>query len=215
MQPAFLVPLVLVLAALGGCQFDRAAPADSPGASPELERLAEWLTGVFDSSKQAQEQTGYRDIRLAAAPIWPEREDGIWIYVEQATAEDIRHPYRQRIYHLYEPERGQFVSEVYTLPDPDTAIGSWRNPDMLEEFGPEDLQLRTGCSVYLQRDNPRQFSGATRAQNCASDLNGASYATSEVLVMADGIDSWDRGFNAENEQVWGATEGAYQFRRQQ
>ncbi len=209
MQHQFrLMSLVLAVALAGsGCD---GKPHHSDNG---LEVLADWLSGVMDSSAQAEQDEQYFNIRLAATPIWPDREDGIWLYLEQASATDLRHPYRQRIYHLHESERGQFVSDVYTLPDPDTAIGSWRNPDVLEEYGPDDLQLRAGCSVYLRREDALHFAGATRGRECSSDLNGADYATSEVVVTAQGIDSWDRGFNAQGEQVWGALNGPYQFRR--
>ncbi len=194
---------------IGACQSRSAKP------ETELQQLGAWLTGNFNSGEQALHDAGYFDIRLAAAIIWKEREDGIWIYLEQASAESIRRPYRQRIYHLYEPQPGQFVSDVYTLPDPDSAVGSWEHPDMLDEFGPGDLSLRMGCSVFLQMNDEQQYVGGTQGKDCNSSLNEASYATSEVVVTANGIDSWDRGFNAADEQVWGAQEGPYQFRRKE
>jgi hypothetical protein len=36
-------------------------------------------------------------------------------------------------------------------------------------------------------------------------------ATSEVVVSPGRIESWDRGFDAEGVQVWGAEKGAYVF----
>lgn len=196
-----------VIGILSACQ-----PEQSTSDSA-LQLLAEWLTGEMDSSAQANSDQDYYAINLAASAIWPEREDGIWIYLEQAPMETIDQPYRQRIYHLHEPQLGQFVSDVYTLPDPDSVIGTWKNAHVLDEYGPEDLALRVGCSVYIQRDRVSQFSGATRGQNCSSSINDASYATSEVVINAAGINSWERGFNSNNEQVWGAEKGAYQFIR--
>lgn len=200
---------LLLVMLLGGCQ----SVNQKPKAEEGLSLLAEWLTGEFDSSAQAQVDERFFNIRLAATTIWPEREDGIWIYLEQASVQDLENPYRQRVYHLHELQRGQYVSDVYTLPDPDSVIGGWLKPDSMEEFGPEDLQLRIGCSVYLQRHSETQFSGSTRGKGCSSTLAGASYATSEVRVSINTIDSWDRGFNADNQQVWGAQSGAYEFRR--
>ncbi len=207
-KPLIRSTLILVIL-LAACQ----SVDDNPETEQVLPLLAEWLTGEFDSSAQAQRDERFFNIRLAAAIIWPEREDGIWIYLEQASAEDLENPYRQRVYHLREPQPGQYISDVYTLPDPGSVIGGWLKPDSLEEFGPEDLQLRTGCSVYLQRDSAAQFSGGTRGKGCISTLAGASYASSEVVVAADAINSWDRGFNADDQQVWGAQSGAYEFRR--
>ena len=52
------------------------------------------------------------------------------------------------------------------------------------------------------------FRGSTEAGQCPSALRGASYATAEVVVGPEGIDSWDRGYDAAGEQVWGAEKGA-------
>jgi hypothetical protein len=43
-------------------------------------------------------------------------------------------------------------------------------------------------------------------------LRGASYATSKVTIEEGLIISWDQGFNEEDEQVWGAVKGGYEFR---
>jgi hypothetical protein len=50
-------------------------------------------------------------------------------------------------------------------------------------------------------------------KGCGSTLNGASYATSEVLLESTLLLSWDRGFDARDQQVWGATAGGYVFDR--
>ena len=66
--------------------------------------------------------------------------------------------------------------------------------------------------VYLEwRDD--HFEGGTQGEACRSTLSGASYATSEVYLNADIVRSWDRGFNDEGEQVWGAESAAYEFIR--
>ena len=71
---------------------------------------------------------------------------------------------------------------------------------------------RGGCSIFLRADGPA-FVGATRGEGCSSSLAGAAYATSEVTITRDVLTSWDRGFDAAGEQVWGATAGAYEFVR--
>jgi hypothetical protein len=39
------------------------------------------------------------------------------------------------------------------------------------------------------------------------------YTTSEVTITNDTIASWDRGFDADGNQKWGAEAGPYIFRR--
>jgi len=152
-------------------------------------------------------------------PIWSEREDGPWLYVEQAAYSNLARPYRQRVYHLTPAgpeEPGSIRSEVYTLPgDPLELAAAWEEPSRFEAFGPENLEPRAGCAILLDVNRsggtPVSYVGSTVGEGCDSTLAGAAYATSEVVITERVLESWDRGFDAEGEQVWGATEGAYRF----
>lgn len=190
-----------------------AAIAASPGAlAKDLETLADWMIGSYSSAAQAEGDEDYYDIRLEMVRIWPSREDGVWLYVEQAVATALDRPYRQRVYHLSGPRDGVFSSDVYTIPDPLRFAGVWREEDPLAELSPDDLEARTGCTVFL-RWNGEFFEGGTRGNGCASDLRGASYARSEVRAYPDRLETWDRGFDADGNQMWGAENAGYVFRR--
>lgn len=184
-------------------------------AADNLRDLLAYMTGSFSSAKQAAaDPDNYRDIRLHMTPIWRDREDGPWLYVEQAAATALNAPYRQRIYRLSAAADGTLLSDVYTLPgDALTYAGGWSTPERFAGLTPADLTLREGCSLLLRRAG-ESFNGATSGTGCASDLRGASYATSEAMIYADRLVTWDRGFDAAGKQVWGATAGGYEFRRE-
>ncbi len=178
--------------------------------SKDLMKLAQMLTGSFSSERQSKSDTSYFDIRLKVTPVWIHRQDGIWLYIEQAMASKLDKPYRQRVYRLSEPKAGTFESEVFTLPKPSRFAGK---PQEIERLTPDSLSLREGCSVFLQRTKCHRFEGKTADGTCPSDLRNAAYATSEVTLDRKKMCSWDRGYNQEGKQVWGATKGAYIFRR--
>lgn len=177
--------------------------------SKELKQLARWMEGNYSSAAQAARDTNYFDIRLHIKRVWHNRP-GYWFYVEQAVAAAQARPYRQRFYHLFQRADGTFESEVYTVDNPLRLAGAWKNTKLLAGITPDSLTLRAGCSVVLTLENGR-FVGSTVGTGCASDLRGASHATSEVTISASEMRSWDRGYNAAGEQVWGATEGPYIF----
>ena len=179
----------------------------------DLQTAADWMTGSFSSAAQAAEDPDYVHITLEMARIWPAREDGYWLYVEQAVAATKDQPYRQRVYHLTERPDGLFESAVFLIESPERVIGAWRSKAPLEDLSASDLIPREGCSVFLRRAGGDRFEGATRGKECASDLRGAAYATSEVVIEADRLESWDRGFDAQDRQVWGAEKGPYRFLR--
>lgn len=182
-------------------------------APRDLDLLAERLTGHFSSERQSAEQPGYFDIHLHSVRIWRERNDGIWIYVEQAMATALEKPYRQRVYLLVAEPDGSFASVVYELPDPAAFVGAWADPARFAQLTPQQLAERVGCNVWMKKNDRGEFVGSTIGTGCGSLLNGAAYATSEVVIDDKGMSTWDRGYNDQGEQVWGATEGPYRFDR--
>jgi hypothetical protein len=203
------VAAAATLLALAACAHQPSAP--TPSADP-LAHAASLMTGHFDSSEQARTTPGYLDITLSMQPLWPGRDPGVhWLYVEQATAEAPDKPYRQRVYRLSMNDAGDVVSEVFLLAEPDRYIRGWET-GALAALTEDKLERRPGCEVYLQ-PVAGGFRGATRGQACESTLRGARWASAEVELDAMGMSSWDRGFDGEGKQVWGAMSGPYRFRR--
>ena len=194
----FLLTFLLLLAA--------------PARGEDLDTLAAWMTGSFSSERQAKADSSFFDIRLEMVPIWTDREDGPWLYVEQAAATNLERPYRQRVYQLSVDEEGVFKSKVYTLPEPERFAGAWQRPDDFGGLEPADLFPRLGCAVVLRFEDNR-FAGSTAGKGCFSELRGARYATSEVGVSAQTLVSWDRGYDETGKQVWGSETGPYFFIR--
>lgn len=179
----------------------------------DLERLAEWMSGSFSSVEQAARDSNFFDIRLQMMPIWKDRTDGIWLYVEQAAADYLDKPYRQRVYKLLQEDENTFMSMVYTLNDPLRFAGAWQDETPLAGLTPDSLTEREGCAIILKKEGSDVFTGSTVDKNCSSNLRGASYATSEVTIRPTELISWDRGFDAEDNQVWGAATGGYIFKK--
>jgi len=205
------------LVLLCGCRAAQPISAESSKpAEDDCRLLAAWLCGSFSSAAQHQaDPENFFDIRLHMMPIWPARTDGPWIYVEQAAAEKLDQPYRQRVYRLAPRSDGAIESVVHELPgDALRFAGAWRDPSLLDQLTPEQLIPREGCSLILRRTAAECFTGSTVGRTCISTLRGAAYATSEATVTPFELITWDRGYDAEGRQVWGATKGGYVFRRQ-
>lgn len=179
----------------------------------KLQKLAEMLAGSYTSEKQHnRDTTNYFDIRLSISRIWNSRTDGYWFYVEQAVASYYDKPYRQRVYHLTQREDGSFESAVFTMNAPLRFV---HRPDLCETtLSVDSLISREGCSVILKQTARNRFEGSTEGKSCPSDRQGATYATSEVALTKNKLISWDRGYDKNDIQVWGATEGGYEFVRQ-
>ena len=191
---------------------DAAAEVVSPG-DQDFATLCRWLAGSFSSTEQAAADTAFHDIHLQMVPIWPERGDACWFYVEQAVGTSLDRPYRQRVYRVAPLGGNLYESAVYTLKDARAVVGAWRDERPLARLTPGDLERRHGCAVLLRRDPGGEFSGGTVGRCCESTLGDAAYATSEIRLWSGGMETWDRGYTREGEQAWGAETGPYVFLR--
>ena len=178
--------------------------------SDDFKLLADHMAGNYSSEAQHKnDSANYFDIKLEIVRIWKDNSDGYWFYVEQAVAEYVDKPYRQRVYHLTEPSSGIFSSMVYTIVQP---LRFTHKPELVDStLTPDSLIEREGCAVIIKRIGNEKFIGSTDGKKCPSDRSGASYATSEVTIFENELHSWDRGYNDKDEQVWGATKGGYVF----
>ena len=189
-----------------------AAGAETPGA---VEEVASLLAGTFDSAAQAEaDPKGFRAVRLVAVVV-PKSRLGTGspvLYLEQALVATPNKPYRQRFYRIEETADGGVVSRVFEPKEPLAVSGKWRDPADLALYGPGDVVERIGCAVRLKRTS-EGWQGGTEGKNCPSALSGARYATSQVKLLPGRMESWDRGYDLEERQVWGAKDGPYVFER--
>jgi len=172
------------------------------------------MSGSYNSGLQASQDSAFFDISLEMHPIWTDNFPGKYLYVEQAVTAAKDRPYRQRVYELEEVDGG-FISRVYELPDPERVIGAYTAGHAIwKTISPDQLIIREGCDVIMKQVGTDHYKGSTIDKNCLSTLRGASYATSSVELTKKGITSWDRGYNDQDEQVWGAVKSGYIFLRQ-
>ncbi|NBB88730.1 MAG: hypothetical protein GVX96_02940 [Bacteroidetes bacterium] len=177
-----------------------------------LEEIQGLLSGSFASTAQSEADSQYLNIHLHIVPIWKERT-GNWFYVEQALADKPETPYRQRMYRLVQISAERYKIINYAFRNPQVFTGKWKTPDFFTKYTEDIVLIKEGCGVYLNRVAYKHYEGETFGEDCYSDLNGASYATSNVEIRNEFLKAWDRGWDEDGNQVWGPTEGPYRFDR--
>lgn len=177
----------------------------------DLETLVSWMSGSFSSQEQAEADSDYFDIRLVMYPIWKDRTDGFWLYVEQAVHGYEHKPYRQRIYNVVRISADIFESRVFEINEPLKFAEEFKTEGFLGSLTPDSLTRKTGCAILLRRKCENVFMGNTVGKACESDLHGATHAVSEVTLTREYMESWDKGYNDEGEQIWGPEKGPYKF----
>jgi CpeT protein len=211
MNHTLLTAAAITGSLIAGCSSTQKCDADR---SANVNMLEQHLTGSFSSLAQASEDPEFFEIVLNMVPMWKERADGPWLYVEQAVAQSADRPYRQRVYHLAQTGSNEFISTVYSFENPLDHAGAYTLESPLSDLAPKDLTIREGCAISMSWDEEEQaFVGSTNGSDCVSNLRGSTYATSEVFLHMDRLITWDRGFDDNDEQVWGAVKGGYIFDR--
>ncbi len=183
-------------------------------SNKHLKKVAAAMNGTFSSGEQAKLDSAFYHVILRMKTIKKEKNNGYWLYVEQAIAGKEDKPYRQRVYHLYLLDDTTILSKVYELPNPSLFVGAWKSKEQLKKISLDSLIDRQGCGIYLHKTDANTFSGSTPGKACLSSLRGATYATSEVTIKEKEIISWDRGWDRNDKQMWGAVKGGYIFLKQ-
>ena len=193
-------------------------PSVVPSANERyIRQIGGMLEGNYNSAEQASLDKEYLDVRLHIVRIWKDRLEsgGLYYYVEQATANALQKPYRQRVYHLHSRhEDGKIECSVYELATPQRLAGQWKDKLPLAKLTPDSLIAREGCGVIIQKDKALGFVGATNGKTCASSQRGATYTTTEMIISPKQLIVWDRGYSAKDEQVWGAKFSGYIFKKE-
>jgi len=198
--------LLIVLLVAGSVMADEAE-------RPAFDDLCRWMTGSFSSHQQAAKDSEFADIRLEMHHIWPNQTDGYWLYIEQTIQNQNDTTYRQRIARLSKLNDSTFESTAYTIPNPERFLGHPDDSTLNNVLTPDSLYEKNGCAVTIWPTNKIMFTGSTNGRNCSVNFNGSVYGTSDVTISPKLIYSWDRGYDADNKQVWGTEKSGYFFRR--
>ena len=75
----------------------------------------------------------------------------------------------------------------------------------------QDL-LPSHCTVTLQKKG-RKFIGTTPKQGCASNYRGAAFVRNRVVLTRKGMKTYDQGFDADGNRVWGSDGTPYTFKK--
>jgi hypothetical protein len=184
-----------------------------------VQEVASWLSGQMDSSLLAMNDRDFVDVRIthckvniADKPLWTNTKS-IYLYVEQALSLALKNPYRQRFVRIHKGQNDDEVISAVFKPSIDKRklIGLCKKDFKERKVLSIDLG-KSDCPVTLTKEG-NAWVGKTPDTGCPNDFRGASYATSEVKVRKNSLYSWDRGWNNQGEQIWGAVKSGYTFNK--
>lgn len=184
----------------------------------EVRDVVSHLVGVMDTSAQAAANPKAPNVRMTTCKVTVENADAslntrpsVFLYQEQALSQRLSAPYRQRFLQIAASADGQSVeSRAFRPPKPETLVGLCDRPEAKRVVRQSDLGEYT-CSVFLKPEG-ENYLGETPSAGCPTNFRGAVRITNTITLHKTGMDTQDRGFDADGKLVWGAREQSYQFR---
>jgi hypothetical protein len=194
------------------------ASASNPALNQQVEEVASRLEGVMDTSAQAAINSKAPNVRMTTCRIQvtdvasANADESIFLYQEQALSQDLSKPYRQRFLQLSPSLYSQSVrSRSFKPANPSAWTGLCNKPTADRTIQFKDLGNPV-CNVFLKRSG-NDYIGNTPIDGCPAKVRGAVRITNHIELRSIGMDTWDRGFDANGKQVWGARAESYQYRR--
>ena len=185
-------------------------------SSPVVNQFADLLLGTFDSSAQSIDNSDYLDVTVQHCSVTvtdlPSAvSSGRFLALRQSVSTSAN-PYRVRILRIFAGEspdmvrvssfatvRGLNVADLCFKPKEERTISF----NILDE---------EKCTTQARLQDGR-FTGGTTGEGCPSSRSGAVRMTSELTLTQQGMTTWDRGWNAQGQLVWGPETGPYTFER--
>jgi CpeT/CpcT family (DUF1001) len=193
--------------------------------SRQLIALAEYLAGEFDNREQAlAEPAWYVHLRLWQIPVPLFQEDSITLFAEQANILNLDRPYRQRIIRLISGRDSDAPLKVqYYMPkDPNALSCAGRNPALLSNLTPEQLDLLPGCILNITQqtlaNNSYKFAATPppEARCCFTYLGNTVQVSLGFEATVEEFRSYDKGIDSETgKATWGAILGPYRYTKRQ
>jgi hypothetical protein len=218
--------------------FSNYAQAQQKITNKDLNEIRDRLVGNFDNSEQASNDRNYSANNLHFIAFTPgsarksnnflkmkgkkkdvtpepkladDMKGGFWLYVEESRMAKSSVATGQNFLHFTRLDDQTVLVKSYDAPNPGSYAGSWSDPSKMKNLKLEDLSEQQHCEVYLKKDESGNYYGTTAGRECTSTTNGASYATVDVMIYPNMFLIWERGFDANGNQVWGATRESYKY----
>lgn len=182
----------------------------------DLRRVADYLLGTMESTIPARDgqdevvQVRMTTCAMALTGVEATAEPSLHLYQEQAMVTALERPYRQRLLKLSVTADGEAVESFgFRLQEDAAWAGLCDRPLRDRVIAVADLGEAT-CGLRLEpRDDG--YWGTTPDGGCPSNYRGASYTTNTIYLTDTTTETWDRGFDADGNQVWGADDEGDEF----
>ncbi|XP_068644367.1 chromophore lyase CRL, chloroplastic [Aristolochia californica] len=184
--------------------------------------VAEALSGEkFSREQAARDPDNYFNLRMLTCPATMMVDGSRVLYFEQAFWRTPQKPFRQRFY-MVKPCPKEMKCDVEVSSFAINDAEEYKNfCDRPNDQRPQPEEVLGDIAEHLtsihlsrcERGKRCLYEGSTPPGGFPNSWNGATYCTSELAILKNNeVHTWDRGYDEEGSQVWGAKEGPYEFK---
>jgi CpeT/CpcT family (DUF1001) len=181
----------------------------------QVQEVVKHLTGIMDTTQQAESNPKAPSVRMTTCKVTVNavknaKKPVIYLYQEQALTSKLNKPYRQRFLRISPSKNHTIESAGFKPLTPEKLINLCNKPDTERTFKLEEIG-KSECSVFLKKQE-NDYIGETQKGGCPSNYKGAVKITNKIILHSTGMDTFDRGYDANGKVIWGAKNEPYQFR---
>jgi CpeT protein len=178
----------------------------------EMNLMADWFTGEFSTKGETliDATSGHQQIRVVR--IWESRED-LWVYYEQSKLDSAHNPHRQWIFAIEEEQENLYLLQPHRLPNMAELKGNRSQAFLENHIDISDLEEIGGCELFVEYDGFASFTASTVEDYCDTKYQGADILHIKFNLMEDKFDWWEKGFDENGKQLWGAGKDPQVFRK--
>jgi hypothetical protein len=162
----------------------------------KFERFRQQIMGHFSNKKQVENEPVMREPEqeFIITPIFKNRPNEFWVYMEYFSPGLIDRPLDQRIEQYVRIQRDTFRMEVYYLAEPEKYINEWKKDIPFEKLSRKrDLIRDENCDLYIVPDeNKRYHFNTVPPLEISCDMKGSSGSTKFVDLF---FNLSDAGYN--------------------
>lgn len=185
----------------------------------KFERIKYQIVGHFSNKDQVEAGTTTEPLQeFIVMPIFQDRPNEFWVYLEFFSPELIDAPIDQRVEQYVQIDRDSFRMEVYYLKDPEKYVNAWKEESFPKTNIKKDLVRCETCDLIIahQKDKPGTFKTITPEEITCEMLTAkgaAKYVDLEFELSDNHYFMWFHFYDAQKRHLKKSAERGLLFRR--
>ena len=167
-----------------------------PSVESKFERFRQQIMGHFSNKEQVKkdETMGEPEQEFIITPIFKNRPNEFWIYMEYFSPGLVEKPLDQRIEQYVRIDRDTFLMEVYYLKEPELYVNEWKKQEPFKDLSiRHDLIRDDKCDLLIVPQEGERYKFKTvLPEEVVCEMRGNHGATKYVDLF---FNLSDQGYN--------------------